>query len=537
LRHVLAAAALLCLSERAASAQTVQPSLDVRTWRPSTDPSASLVLEPTATPGPWSYNVGVWIDYTNRPIAIGQSGSTTLLHPIDNLLASDLTASLGLGTRAAVGLDLPMFLYQEGASHLPASAVTQGRVPTSGLGDLAVTGKGAIVTNDDGGFGLAVLAAVTAPTGDRQSFMGEGVATVNAHLLADYSLVFGSVQATFGYTLVTEHHTWLGVKFGDEVPWSLGVLLHPALIRGLDRGDRQTWEVALHGWFPAGPGDPGSQALSPALLAISERIALGHYRETYVLLGADIGLTNAIGVPTVRAIASVGWAPRGHDRDHDGVPDDVDQCPDIPEDLDGFEDTDGCPDLDDDEDGIPDKYDACPQVKGVADPDPKKNGCPRAPASERNPEPVPDPHADRITDGDGCPDEAGNALVTIDTTDPKLPIVLRSPIQLTGVGNDVTIDPSSMPTLCGLAQILNRHRDWTLAVGVRPGGAVTPENAVARAAVIARELCRLSHRDSAAEPVAWDSVARQPGGESGFAFVVLVGAEKPGEPVKLRTAP
>ena len=34
------------------------------------------------------------------------------------------------------------------------------------------------------------------------------------------------------------------------------------------------------------------------------------------------------------------------DRDHDGIPDAVDLCPDEPEDLDGFEDSDGCPDPD-----------------------------------------------------------------------------------------------------------------------------------------------------------------------------------------------
>jgi len=34
------------------------------------------------------------------------------------------------------------------------------------------------------------------------------------------------------------------------------------------------------------------------------------------------------------------------DRDSDGVPDVVDKCPDVPEDINGFEDTDGCPDPD-----------------------------------------------------------------------------------------------------------------------------------------------------------------------------------------------
>nr|MBA3501557.1 OmpA family protein [Deltaproteobacteria bacterium] len=40
------------------------------------------------------------------------------------------------------------------------------------------------------------------------------------------------------------------------------------------------------------------------------------------------------------------------DLDNDGILDNVDKCPRVPEDLDGFEDTDGCPDLDNDKDGI-----------------------------------------------------------------------------------------------------------------------------------------------------------------------------------------
>jgi OOP family OmpA-OmpF porin len=385
LRPVLLAASFVCLAETAALAQTL-PSLDVRTWRPSTDPFASLVLEPVATPGPWGFSSGLWVNYANRPIVVRDGPA---LVPIQNQLVADLTLDLGLGERAAVGIDLPAFLYQQGSGGLPSTVASAGRVPASGLGDLAVTGKGALVTNELGGFGLAALGAVTVPTGNRESFMSEGSATVTARLLADYSLVLASLQASLGYTLRTNHHAWPvgGPIFGDEIPWTFGFLLHPAIVHALDNGDRQTWEVALHGSLPAGPvgpfgtGDPGSAMLSPVLLGFSDRVALGHYRDAYVLVGGDVGLTNAVGVPTIRATVSLGWAPRSHDKDHDGVPDDVDQCPDIPEDIDGFEDQDGCPDIDNDEDGILDKDDACPNVKGVASPDPKKNGCPAPPTA------------------------------------------------------------------------------------------------------------------------------------------------------------
>ncbi len=60
------------------------------------------------------------------------------------------------------------------------------------------------------------------------------------------------------------------------------------------------------------------------------------------------------------------------DRDHDGIPDVRDKCPDEPEDKDGFEDEDGCPDFDNDKDGIPDAKDKCPNEPGPA----SNDGCP-----------------------------------------------------------------------------------------------------------------------------------------------------------------
>lgn len=47
------------------------------------------------------------------------------------------------------------------------------------------------------------------------------------------------------------------------------------------------------------------------------------------------------------------------DRDRDGVSDVDDRCPDRKEDLDGFEDEDGCPERDNDKDGVIDGLDEC----------------------------------------------------------------------------------------------------------------------------------------------------------------------------------
>ncbi|MFU8802706.1 MAG: OmpA family protein [Bradymonadaceae bacterium] len=64
------------------------------------------------------------------------------------------------------------------------------------------------------------------------------------------------------------------------------------------------------------------------------------------------------------------------DSDGDGIPDHLDECPFEPEDFDGFQDDDGCPDPDNDGDGVPDIKDHCPNIPGDVDGFPGVNGCP-----------------------------------------------------------------------------------------------------------------------------------------------------------------
>src|SRR5664279_4705057 len=64
------------------------------------------------------------------------------------------------------------------------------------------------------------------------------------------------------------------------------------------------------------------------------------------------------------------------DKDGDGIPDDVDKCPTEPEDKDGFQDDDGCPDPDNDGDGIPDTVDKCPNQPETFNHYQDEDGCP-----------------------------------------------------------------------------------------------------------------------------------------------------------------
>jgi len=103
-----------------------------------------------------------------------------------------------------------------------------------------------------------------------------------------------------------------------------------------------------------------------------------------------------------------------YDRDGDGIHDQKDRCPDEAEDKDGFLDEDGCPELDNDRDGVPDKKDACPNVPEDKDGYADADGCPdfdndgdgkldypiSADKCPNKPEVF-----NGLEDGDGCPDK------------------------------------------------------------------------------------------------------------------------------------
>jgi OmpA-OmpF porin, OOP family len=385
----LALSLAFCATDSAA--QTL-PSIDVRTWRPPIDPEGGLVLEPVRTPGSWQYSVGAWANYAEAPVALrNPTSGHVVARPLARVLSADLIAGVGVGERGAVGIDLPGFVWQTGSSSLRSSIVTGGAVPKTGLGDVALNAKVAVLSNDRqevrAGFGLALLGTVTLPSGDRASFMGDGSTTATLLALAEYALGVGAARAAIGYKLRTEQHTWPqepgGVSVGDEIPWAVDLAIRPKVFASaLDAADRQQWEVGFHGALPARPvapfgwGRPGASALSPLLVALGDRIALGHNGDAYWVAGGEFGLDDGLGVPAFRAVVSFGWAPRSHDRDSDGVPDEVDECPDLPEDRDGIQDADGCPEDDADGDGVLDEQDACPLVPGAASADPRKNGCP-----------------------------------------------------------------------------------------------------------------------------------------------------------------
>ena len=101
--------------------------------------------------------------------------------------------------------------------------------------------------------------------------------------------------------------------------------------------------------------------------------------------------------PVWQAVLGMTWSGVvvTFDTDGDGIVDKLDKCPEKPEDMDGFEDEDGCPDLDNDNDGIVDLKDKCPNTPEDMDGFEDDDGCPEA-----------DNDNDKILDKDDkCPNE------------------------------------------------------------------------------------------------------------------------------------
>jgi hypothetical protein len=340
--------------------------------------------------------VGAWLSYAQSPVVARDASGGVLARPVLHAIGCDLVGGIGLGDRVALGVDVPVALWQDGSSGLPATIASSQAVPTTGLGDILLHAKVSILDNSHAGVaagvGLAAIGSASLPTGDPVGFQGEGTATASVRVLAEYALAVAALRVSLGYAVRPDTRVWPdaslgGATFGNSVPWAIGLSLRPGpLWPSLDRDSRQTWELAAHGSLPAGPVAPfgisghGASALSPALLALGDRITIGHYGDAFVVVGAEIGLDQAVGVPSFRGVLSIGWAPRAHDSDHDGIPDDRDECPDLAEDPDGIQDADGCPEDDADGDGILDSEDACPLVPGTDSNDPRLKGCPSSAA-------------------------------------------------------------------------------------------------------------------------------------------------------------
>lgn len=407
-RALLVSAALLLLGTPSALAQSAAPSLDLRGFHASSDPQAGIYLEPASTPGTLEWSAGLWSSYAYHPITLrdtrtGVISSSVIAHQI----TTDVVASVGLAHRFSLGFDLPALLYQVGDARdrLSARLLGPGPLPAHALGDLGIDGKLTLLqptAGDAGGLAFAVFERFTLPTGDEASYLGEGSISSETRALLEYRLTAIGVHVTTGIRLRGHAERFACVdaasepacpsRFGHELPFGFGFTLKPQLLDG-----HATVYFETHGHLPIAPLAPFQSTSAASLQAsVGARYAL---RDLSLFAGLETALIAGVGDAALRGALQVSWAPREHDADGDGIDDELDQCIDLPEDYDGFQDDDGCPDADNDDDGVPDVSDRCPLAKEDRDGFQDDDGCPD-----------PDNDGDGIPDSDDvCPNEKGKA--------------------------------------------------------------------------------------------------------------------------------
>lgn len=122
-------------------------------------------------------------------------------------------------------------------------------------------------------------------------------------------------------------------------------------------------------------------------------------------------------------VADSGGCPED-DADKDGFPDGKDNCPTNPEDTDGILDNDGCPGDDEDGDDNRDRVDTCPAEPEDDDGVDDLDGCPEGDGDDDGVDDIVDDcrsmaeDEDGVDDTDGCPEDDGDEDGTPDDQDP-----------------------------------------------------------------------------------------------------------------------
>jgi outer membrane protein OmpA-like peptidoglycan-associated protein len=235
---------------------------------------------------------------------------------------------------------------------------------------------------------------VTLPTAGGSSFLGSDGVSFQPRVVAEWSGTALRLLANVGFNLRREQQL-RNLRVGHELAYAVGAEV--PLTRALSA------EASLAGALGLKETNPEERPLE-LLAALKYRFREGLAAH----VGAGPGLTRGYGTPGFRVLAGVSWtgaapASRGA------------ACAQGPEDLDGFQDEDGCLDPDDDADGIADGPDVCPAEAETRNGFQDEDGCPDAPeavASESGQEPAPlalpptpvDSDGDGLVDAeDGCP--------------------------------------------------------------------------------------------------------------------------------------
>ena len=362
-------------------------------------------------------SVGIFLNYMNDPLVLietipgeGDQEHTLLNHH----LTGELAAAFGLWDVLDVGIVLPVVLYQSGTL---LDGEDLGAVD---IADIRVVPKFRLLNPDDfGGFGLALLSTVSLPTGG--DYNTEGSLRFEPRVAFDVTNDAGfALAANLGYAF-RDKKSARDYVADDLFRWSVGLEL-PILTKDIKVIGSLFGDLNVADQLD--PNDLSQTIDNKGVSDVESAIGLQYEMGNLIMqAGAGSGFTRGVGSPDIRLFSSFSYTPRNRDADRDGILDEDDQCPQIPEDLDGFEDSDGCPELDNDQDGILDADDACINEPEDMDGFQDEDGCPD---SDNDQDGILDPDDACPNDAgpeetQGCPDTDGDGIIDSEDKCPNDP--------------------------------------------------------------------------------------------------------------------
>jgi OOP family OmpA-OmpF porin len=410
------------LSTRVAEAQQQIPAangegFDTHLFRPSMDSKGLFTVNGSDVLGANDISFGLVIDYANTLLRVDDVGQKSP-QLINHSFQGTAQFNYGLVNRFVVGLDIPVNLMAGDEQVATRNGVTGATTPgwnttpldSQTLGFVALHAKWRI-TRVEKGIGLALGAQLGIPITDAAKNAGADP-TVWYWPQAIIEKRFGSigqfrVALNGGYRGHGASSTTLplrgGNTFVDGSRFTFGGGISYRVLEPLDL------VAETYGTYLLSDATKDVKLSNEAVGGIKLFVE----RNSYLMLGAGARYTEGFEAANIRGFIGFIFEPSIGDRDGDGYKDDVDKCPDEPEDFDGFQDEDGCPDPDNDNDGIPDIDDRCVNEPEDRDGDHDEDGCPESNDGDRDGDGIldskdkcPDVPEDRdgFEDEDGCPD-------------------------------------------------------------------------------------------------------------------------------------
>ena len=401
-RRLLPALAVL-VTALPASADETTGNMAAERFEPAPGPKNFITVEGARTEGNMAWSGTALVSFGLNPIAIASCTTTTdcsapdatnktELKVVNAIVTGHLLGSLTPIPRLQLGLRLPIS-YAHGDGIDPGTGqAKRGGFSGGSIGDPAIEAKVRAVGKADDPLVLGASAFVSAPLGRATSpgyFLGDTGPVLGVRGIAD----IGSGPFGLGLNLGAIYR-------GKETLGS--VELGPAMRYGVAGSFRVSPILRL---VAEGFGETRfSNVAGTTTLEVDGMIHVTPLGSNIsVLAGAGGGIIHGVGAPDFRGFGGLSYVFDQGDADGDGIRDDRDGCPHDAEDRDGYQDDDGCPEVDNDRDGIPDKLDKCPNepetVNGFEDED----GCPDS---------VPDRDHDGIIDTeDMCPDDGGPDVI------------------------------------------------------------------------------------------------------------------------------